>query len=89
MKLRVVSLILVLVMVTVLLASCGATGEVSQTNPFDGRFTVHYIDIYHKVIVDKETGVCYLWREDYKCAGMTALLNADGTPVTWEGAEHE
>lgn len=88
MKMRVVSLILVLVIVTVLLASCGTTGETSQPNPFAGRFAVYYINTYHKVIVDKETGVCYFWRDDYNCAGMTVMLNADGSPVMLGEVQH-
>ena len=34
-----------------------------------------------KVIVDRETGVNYLWHGYGNAGGLTPLLNADGTPV--------
>ncbi len=34
-----------------------------------------------KVIVDRETGVNYLWMECGYAGGLTPLLNRDGTPV--------
>ncbi len=34
-----------------------------------------------KVIVDRETGVNYLWMESGYAGGLTPLLNRDGKPV--------
>ena len=90
MKMRVVSLILVLVMVAVLLASCSTTNEASQPNPFANRFEFFAAGFYRYVIVDKATGVCYLESVNGGHGpALTVLLNADGTPVTWEEAQHE
>lgn len=36
------------------------------------------------VIVDRETGVCYLWRKEGYGAGMTLLVDAEGDPLLWE-----
>ncbi len=35
-----------------------------------------------RVLVDKETGVNYLYCWDGYSGGLTTLLNTDGTPVT-------
>lgn len=35
-------------------------------------------------IIDKNTGVVYLYHQDGYAAAMTVMLNADGTPVTAE-----
>lgn len=34
-----------------------------------------------RILVDKVTGVNYLWAESGYAGGMTVLLNRDGTPV--------
>ena len=34
-----------------------------------------------KILVDRQTGVNYLWAECGHAGGMTPLLNRDGTPV--------
>ncbi len=44
-----------------------------------------------KVVVDRFTGVNYLWMESGYAGGLTPLLKADGTPVvtpvppSWQG----
>lgn len=34
-----------------------------------------------EILVDRETGVCYLWHHDGHAGGLTPLLDADGKPV--------
>ena len=34
-----------------------------------------------EILVDRETGVNYIWRRSCKAGGMTPLLGADGRPV--------
>ena len=34
-----------------------------------------------RVLVDRKTGVNYLWTQGGYAGGLTVLLNADGTPV--------
>ena len=34
-----------------------------------------------EIWVDKQTGVNYLWHRDGNSAGLTPLLDIDGTPV--------
>ena len=52
----------------------------------DKRFAVVYkqggfADPGVKILVDKQTGVNYLWTESGYAGGLTVLLNRDGTPV--------
>lgn len=41
-------------------------------------------DNKYSILVDKETGVCYLERKIGYQYGITVMLNADGTPKIWE-----
>ncbi len=41
-----------------------------------------------KVIVDRKTGVNYLWMESGYAGGLTVLLNRDGTPVVTPVPKH-
>ena len=51
----------------------------------DDRFVVLHKDSKFvgetKILVDRETGVNYLWHNDGSAGGLTVLLNADGRPV--------
>ena len=33
------------------------------------------------IIIDKKTGVMYLWKEDYCKGGLTVMLDKDGKPL--------
>lgn len=37
------------------------------------------------ILVDMETGVTYLFFRDGYAGGVCTLINADGTPIIWEG----
>ena len=39
------------------------------------------------VFVDRETGVCYLWRKYMNAGGLTVMVDAEGNPVIWEGKD--
>lgn len=39
------------------------------------------------IIVDSQTGVCYLWVTGGYKAGLTVLVDAEGNPVIWEEDE--
>ncbi len=48
------------------------------------RFEIIYNDGFfgnNKIIVDKVTGVCYLWRAEGYAGGITPLLDSDGKPI--------
>lgn len=78
-------LLLVLV-VLILVFSCGTESEAGEPNPFADRFATCDASSHSIVIVDRLTGVCYLWRKTGYGAGMTVLLDADGTPLLYEEA---
>lgn len=86
MKMRVVCLMLALILLAFVLTSCGTeSAEAGSKNPFDGRFVDYYVGDYLRVIVDKGTGVCYLWRGFGERGGLTVMLDEDGRPLTyWE-----
>jgi len=86
MKMRVVSLVLVLFMLAAVLTSCGTESEAGEPNPFEDRFAVCKVSIYLEVIVDRLTGICYLYNDNGSDGGMTVLLDTDGTPLLYEEA---
>ena len=52
----------------------------------DKRFIVTYkqggfIDPEVKILVDKQTGVNYMWTASGYAGGLSPLLNRDGSPV--------
>ena len=76
-------LVLAIVALVVTLDSCSgevATARAAQDEPFEGRFEWHETGTTSTyVLVDRETGVCYVAR--YKC-GLSVMVGADGEPVT-------
>ena len=73
-----------------MLAGC-ARGKVDAAQIADAEvdnrmFMVVSDEISGRVMVDKATGVMY-WASDnsYNRGTLTLLVNADGTPRTWEG----
>jgi uncharacterized lipoprotein YehR (DUF1307 family) len=95
MKKKLLMLLLVLIMPAMLLTGCG---KIPQTENFTSEENTRFIYVkeytygdndYFKILVDKETRVMYLYKRhrngEASTAGLTALLNADGTPMLWEG----
>ena len=90
MKMRIVSLMLVLVMLAIVLTGCATESKAGEHNPFEDRFAVVGANNNTiNVIIDRTTGVCYLWRKSGYGAGMTVLLDADGTPLTYSEAWYQ
>ena len=54
----------------------------------DGSGVCERFDWHHggqaSMIVDKKTGVCYLWVNTYYEGGICPMYNADGSLVVWE-----
>lgn len=88
MKMRLISLALVVVMVGIILTGCTTTTEAAAKNPFAGRFMQFNSNFSNKVIVDQETGVCYLWHWFDGMGGLTVLLDEDGYPVTYSEVKY-
>lgn len=86
-KKRVVLFLTMLLMLALVLTSCCMeTSDAGGTNPFDDRFEEHYAGNGLRVFVDKQTGVCYLWRGIGNKGGLTVMVQPGGQPETyWEG----
>ena len=76
-------LVLAIVALVVALDACSgevATAQATRADAFEGRFEWHETGTTSTyVLVDRETGVCYVAR--YKC-GLSVMVGADGGPVT-------
>ena len=48
---------------------------------FKAIYTEGTLGVQTRILVDRETGVNYLWHAEGYGGGLTPLLNADGTPV--------
>lgn len=42
-----------------------------------------------KVIVDRETGINYLYINSGTCGGLTVLLNSDGKPIIMDTSDRQ
>lgn len=90
MKMRILSMMLVLFMLALVLTGCATESKAGEHNPFDGRFAIVGVgESTIRVIIDRTTGVCYLWCKSGYGAGMTVLLDADGTPLTYSEAWYQ
>ncbi len=76
-------LVLAIVAVVVTLDSCSgevAAAQGAHQEPFEGRFEWHETGTTSTyVLVDRETGVCYVAR--HKC-GLSVMVDEGGEPVT-------
>ena len=84
--------ITVIVMTTMTLTGCVSERQEQESQYINDRFfIIAGYDRGGSIVVDRETGVCYL-RElhdvTYGSYGyMTALLHADGTPILYVDGE--
>lgn len=83
---KLIAFILAVALVMSLVACASVEG--TQACEPEERFTVVHGGGYAPAVyVDTETGVQYLVIRSAYGAGMTMLVNADGTPMIWEGWE--
>ena len=79
----VVLAVVALAVVALLTGGCSGAEAVAQEaegEPFEGRFEWHETGTTSTyVLVDRETGVCYVAR--YKC-GLSVMVDEGGEPVT-------
>lgn len=85
--------ILAVLLLSIMMTGCGKSSDgIVETKTTEikelSHFERHVIGDDYSIIVDKETGVCYL---EYRCSagyqayyGITVMLNPDGTPKIWE-----
>lgn len=90
MRKKVIALLIASIM-SLSLTACGDSVSIVENadtvTESTARFERHTLDDSYSILVDKETGVCYL--EYDHCGGydgyygITVMLNADGTPKIW------
>lgn len=73
----------VLIALALIVTACSAT-RTEKTPPFNHRFGYYSTDNVTTVIVDKQTGVCYLWVKVGYGAGLTVMVGPDGNPLIYE-----
>lgn len=82
-------LLLVLIMPIGLLCGCGFENEEDIERENSSFAIIENVDLgncySYMVMVHKDTKVMYLWTIGYYKSGLTVMLNADGTPMIWEG----
>lgn len=86
-----IKIIMAVMLATKLILTIKKNGEIQQTiekekqQKAEARFYTPDINTgIGKIIVDKETDVCYYWKKTMNAGGMTILVDAEGKPIIWE-----
>ena len=82
MRKKLLCLLLVLIMPVMVLFGC-SNSPAEENGGYD-RFKVVSYEAGN-IYIDKETKIMYLWVKNGYGGGLTVMLNADGTPMLWEG----
>ena len=83
-------MLFILVVTAFSLIGCGESSNINANtniNQPSAYFERHDTGGVYSILVDKETGVCYLESKYINGAGsygLTVMLNADGTPKIWK-----
>lgn len=85
MKNKIISVLLA-TLIVLSINGCGSSvvADAETAQEQTAMFERHTLDDWYSIIVDKETGVCYLEMSGGYQYGITVMLNADGTPKIWE-----
>ena len=83
------TVILLVVVCCVIFSGCSKTKKV-ESPEFDERFLIltgtnDDVDGYRQIIVDRETGVMYLFVGYSYKSGLTIMVDADGNPLIYSG----
>ena len=83
------TVILLVVVCCVIFSGCGKTKKV-EASEVDERFLIlndtnNGMNGYRQIIVDRETGVMYLFVVCGGKGGLTIMVNADGNPLIYGG----
>ena len=90
MKKKIFCLLLLLIMPIILLSGCALDN--AQTSEIGKEYIVGNVILVKvekgedfDLFVDKNTKVIYIYNKSSYQGGLTVMLNADGTPMLWEG----
>ena len=87
-KIARIKLLILALLIVLVLTGCAIESNAGENNPFEDRFAREYLENYMYLIVDKITGVCYL-AYIHNGSGLTVMLDADGTPLTYSEAWYQ
>ena len=86
---KAVPLVVIAMLMLALLTGCENAALSDEQNPFKDRFATLDVGSRVDVIVDTKTGVCYLYRAIGYGAGITVMLDTDGTPLLYDEAWYQ
>ena len=83
------TVVLSVVACCVIFSGCGRTGKV-ETSEVDKRFLIlndtnNGMNGYRQIIVDRETGVMYLFVGNGSKGGLAVMVDANGNPLIYNG----
>lgn len=89
---KIVAIILSIIVCCVTFSGCSKTAKI-ETSELDERFLI-LSDTnsglgYRSIIVDKETGVMYLFVGSKTRGGLTVMVDAEGNPLIYNGEYDE
>ena len=82
-----IAITLIAIVSALSLTACGSSKvvkNVKEETVAGPMLERHYIGEGYSIIVDKDTGACYLEYYGGNWYGITVMLNPDGTPKIWE-----
>lgn len=90
---KILSIIICVCILAFSLVACCGSGTAEASDEKENRFfIVEDVDVQAAynvyrgyVMVDRETGVCYIYLTGSNRGAMSVLLDADGKPLIWEG----
>lgn len=90
---KLIALFTVLCLCLILCACKQNTDEATEligNSRFEQVYFEHYYydtpnEMYTIILVDKETGVMYLYAYNGQRGGLTVMVDEDGKPLIWEG----
>lgn len=82
-------LICICILAFSLVACCGSGTAEAKVEEYNRLMTIKDVEITGSnetyILVDDETGVCYLFVDGYESCAVTVMLDADGKPLIWSG----
>lgn len=79
-------IVLMIVVLAMALTGCIESSEIEGKNAEKSNFGKVEENYNWYIVYHKETKVMYaVSRGTYNCGNFTLLVNADGTPMLWEG----
>ena len=77
-------IVVLLALVFLMLVACGGSGSAKTEAAEEPVFELITTRGTGSIIRHNETGVCYLLYNNVNKAGLTVMVNPDGSPYVWE-----